>query len=133
MEADDHGRSQAVAQFESIKDMVMELQTARDAEDDNGFGPIEDAEQRIREDALTVEVRSNWHGLGEDTYNEEFRILLCTGGPAVQIVGKLTEHNEPESARLEYQDWGTPWTTLPQAHTDRQILVEYASTFYFGE
>ena len=31
-------------------------------------------------------------------------------GPHVRITGKLNQHGEPESARLEYQDWGTPWT-----------------------
>lgn len=144
MEADDHGRSQAAAQFESIVELVAELNAARKAEADlrdadectnAAQDRIEAAETAIRNKALSVEVRSNWYGLFGDSevYNEEFRILLCWGGPAVQIVGKLSEHNEPESAWLEYQDWGILWTTIQQSHADRQILVQFAQTFYFGE
>lgn len=126
----ENAASQAQAQFDSIKKMVEELNAARESDD---CGAVESAERRIYEDALSVEVRSNWHTCDSDAYNEEFRILLCTGGPAVQIVGTLSEHNEPESAHLEFQDWGIPWTVFHQSCADRDILVEYARTFYFGE
>jgi hypothetical protein len=43
----------------------------------------------------------------------EFMILLCTGGPAVRIRGELDRYSEPEKPRIEYQDWFTPWQTLP--------------------
>jgi hypothetical protein len=64
---------------------------------------------------------------------EEFEILLCTGGPAVRIVGTLDQHNEPASARIEYQDWFTPWTPWrSRAANAEGILLAYCQTFYFG-
>ena len=41
----------------------------------------------VLEDALDIQVRSDWHSLGEDPETAEFSILLCTGGPAVRIKG----------------------------------------------
>lgn len=91
----------------------------------------DEAEQRIQEDALSVEVRSNWHEVGGDNTPGEFNILLTTGGPAVRIIGDLDESFEPTSARLEVQDWGKPWTTYWRASED--TLLSYARCFYFGE
>ena len=102
----ENAKSQARAQFGSIKEMVETLQAARD--DDHGSdadsAAIENAEQAIREDALSVEVRSGWRTLNSPDGAEpcEYRILLCTGGPAVQIVGQLSEHNEPETAHIQF-------------------------------
>lgn len=92
----------------------------------------EDAEERIQDDALSVEVRSDWRSVGDaDDGPTEFRILLCTGGPAVRIRGELNEYREPVRAWLEYQDWGTPWTQYFGADAD--TLLAYARRFYFGE
>jgi hypothetical protein len=54
----------------------------------------EDAEQRIHEDPLSLEYRSGWVTNKEDMVAEEFKLLLTTGGPAVQIIGEL-ESGEP--------------------------------------
>jgi hypothetical protein len=91
----------------------------------------DDARERAMEGALSAEVRSGWGAVGKALAPSEFRILLCTGGPAVQIVGDLDAHNQPESARLEYQDWFTPWTEYGPARSS--VLVRFASLFYFGE
>lgn len=95
----------------------------------------DDAEQRIQEDPLSVQVRSDWYSPGETQETpkaEEFEILLCTGGPAVRILGELDEHNQPDRARLEYQDWGTEWTQYYEADSTDALLA-YCSQFYFGE
>jgi len=95
----------------------------------------EDAEQRIQEDPLSVQVRSGWYSpgaSGEDIAPEEFEILLCTGGPAVRILGELNGHNEPSRAYMQYQDWGTPWTGYYEPGIG-DALLEYAQQFYFGE
>lgn len=89
----------------------------------------DDARERIQEDPLSTEVRSDWTAPGEQLTASEFMILLCTGGPAVRIVGELSEHGEPERAWLEYQDWGTPWTRYFKADSD--TLTQYASNFFF--
>jgi hypothetical protein len=89
----------------------------------------DDAQQRISEDPLSVEVRSDWVSPHEEKMTPgEFRILLCTGGPAVQICGELDDYGTPSRAWLEYQDWGTPWTQYFGA--DNARLVAYAQHFF---
>ena len=90
----------------------------------------DEARQRIDEDPLSLQVRSDWHGLGEELEPAEFEILLTTGGPACRIVGEI-QNGEPCSPRLEVQDWGTPWTEYRD--TDPDILNAYCCCFCFGE
>lgn len=97
----------------------------------------EDAEQRIHEDPLSVEVRSGWHSPGEAGADvsapEEFCILLSTGGPATRIIGELNEHCEPTRARLQAQDWFTVWTDYTGDAISQDDLLTYCRCFYFGE
>lgn len=159
-EEEDYGKSQAAAQYESIVEMLAalncdydrldELRMERDQLDEEELrnwpqsGELaeleaaagdcedrEDAEQCIQEDPLSVQLRSGWYSPGETPEPYEFEILLCTGGPAVRILGELGEHNKPDRAWLEYQDWGTPWTRFFPASQD--TLLEYARQFYFGD
>lgn len=107
----------------------------RQLEEATGYGECEsqdDAIERIRDDALSVEVRSDWYTVGGTSEPSEFRIVLCTGGPHVQIVGELFR-GEPSSARLEYSDWGTGMTERVNQEGDQEALLTYASQFYFGE
>ena len=123
----DHAEQQANTQLESIVQMIAALRVA--ADDDQ-----RDAAQiRIQEDPLSVEVRADWHAVGaEQSRATEFRIELCTGGPAVRIIGDLDQYCEPENPRVEYQDWFTPWRTLASV-TDEQndALLEYCRAFCF--
>lgn len=90
----------------------------------------EEAVQRIQEDALSVEVRSGWHVPGEPENGEKFfRIILCTGGPHVEIEGELDEHSVPVRAWLQYQDWFTGMTRYYEVEED--TLLAYAGQFYF--
>jgi len=100
----------------------------------------DEARQRIEEDALSVEVRSDWYTpgqLNDASTPSEFKILLTTGGPALQMRGELNQYGEPSRAWLEYQDWGTPWTQLVNDSegnvVDQDVLLAYARCFYFGE
>lgn len=137
-------REQGQAQFDNVREMVEALRDARDPADPAIIlaTAIEEAEQAIHEDALSIEVRSGWYSPGAphaDTEPAEYRILLCTGGPAVQVVGDLGEFGEPETARLQVQDWFQPWTdfcpTMNAAGdvTPEEVLLDYARCFYFGE
>lgn len=106
--------------------MVNELKTAGD----DG----EEAGQKINEDALSVEVRSDWHEVGGNNQAPtEYKILLCWGGPACRIVGDLTEHGQPKTARIEYQDWGTPWTNYLISSEEEDDVLTYAKQFWYGE
>jgi hypothetical protein len=89
------------------------------------------ARERIYEDPLEVLVRSGWSGQGEELTPEQFQILLCTGGPAVRILGELDDYGQPSRAWLEHQDWGTPWTEYHADH-DTAALLAYASQFLGG-
>ena len=123
----ENSEQQAHTQLESIVAMIAALRTAADDEQ------REAAETRIQEDPLSVEVRADWHTVGaEQSRVTEFRIELCTGGPAVRIIGDLDQYCEPENPRVEYQDWFTPWRTLASV-TDEQndALLEYCRVFCF--
>jgi hypothetical protein len=88
----------------------------------------DEARERIEQDALSVELGGFWT-LGETPEASEFRILLTTGGPAVRIIGDIGAHGDPESARLEVQDWFKPWT---QYDADEDVLLAYAGCFIFA-
>ena len=122
----DRAFDQAKAQLESIIEMVAALNTQ-----DDDFVQ-EETRQAIQDDPLSVEVRSGWTILEAPLEPAEYTILLCTGGPAVRIIGTLGRYQEPDDARLEYQDWGIPWTPYPTTTEDEDALVEYARQFYFG-
>ena len=112
---------------------LAELIEAASAGDvDNACESREDAEQRIQEDALSAQVRSDWADSADDFTPAEFCLLLTTGGPAVRIIGEL-DGGEVYSARLEVQDWGTPWTEHCTTGDDHEALLTYARCFYFGQ
>ena len=91
------------------------------------------AEEAIHEDPLEVSIREGWKTPGGEPYSgEEYKILLCTGGPAVRIIGDLNQYEEPETVRLQYQDWFTPWENYHLDNGDRDTLLSYARCFYFG-
>lgn len=133
-QADDDEREEAAEALEAAREAVAEWnddnaeelaeleEAAGDCDDE------EDARQRIQEDPLSVEVRSDWASPGEELTAGEFCILLCTGGPAVRIRGEL-DGGTPCRAWLEYQDWGTPWAQYFEA--DSATLCEYAEHFFF--
>lgn len=144
----DHGKSQAQAQYESIAEMVERLQHCDECSEDFDSGDCEfadrfeneqeydeyhdadEAREAIQEDALEVSVRSGWESSKDEFEAEDFLILLCTGGPACRIRGEVSD-GQPDRAWLEYQDWGTPWTRYFDASQD--TLLAYANCFYFGE
>lgn len=90
----------------------------------------EEAEQRIHEDPLSLQIRSGWTSPGEDMVPEEFELLLGTGGPAVRIIGELDQHLEPCRARLQAQDWFTQWTDYRGG--DQDTLLTYCRCFSFN-
>jgi len=97
----------------------------------NGMEDEDMERQAIYDDRLSIEVRSGWAFPGDALNEEEFQILLCTGGPAVRIMGELDDDGTPTRAWLEYQDWGTPWTHYYESDS-QDVLLEYAS-YFFGD
>ena len=84
------------------------------------------AELAIEEDALSVETRSEWYtpGDAENAGDAEYRVCLCTGGPAVQIIGELGAFG-PDTASLQCQDWFTPWVAVTTSIEEGAALLVY--------
>src|SRR6266436_6720207 len=100
---DNRAASQARLQLEAIRELVAAYQTVHEKDGDDSAA-LED----IYVNALSVSVRSEWQTPCSQLTPAEFQILLCTGGPACRIIGDL-DGGDPTTARLEYQDWFTPW------------------------
>lgn len=115
---------QARAQVDSIVELVAGLNGEHDDE----------ARQDIYEDALSVEVRANqWQAIGPELEADEFRIVLCTGGPHVEIRGDLNDFNEPERVGVFHQDWFESFEELALTSQQEEAVLKYARCFYFGE
>ena len=132
---DARAREQAGAQLASIEELVTCLEHA-EACDNMECGADcthneDEAREAILADALSVQVRSDWHTPGDTADAGEYKILLCWGGPSVQILGVLDEHRQPYSAVLQYQDWFTEWMDYPLTDVEEQMLLMYAQQFYF--
>src|ERR1700731_1309605 len=95
----------------------------------------EEERERIPESCLEVQIREGWHAPGDSDRFEptEYFVLLGTGGPASRIYGELSEYNQPQTAKYQYQDWFKPWTDAQLTEEEEKTLLEYASYFYFGE
>ncbi len=118
-------KEQGQAQYDSIREMVTQL------EDDE-----ESARRVIMEDALSVQVRSDRYVPGNDPGKpDEFEILLCTGGPAVRLIGTLDRYCQAETVRMQVQDWFQPWTPFDPTFEDDEedVLLTYARCFWFGD
>lgn len=110
----------------------VETSEADGAMFDDPDAVIEQAQER----ALSVDVRSGWYSAGMSPEPEQYRILLTTGGPALQLIGDLNRWTEPEDMpTLQWQDWGTPWTDYyPADLDDWDAAAEwFVRLFYYGE
>lgn len=119
----DNSRQQAEVQLATIKEMLQAVENAADDE-------REAAEQAIYDDPLAVDVRSGWVNVWTAEFEPvEYRVLLCTGGPAVQLEGELDDRNQPYNVQLQHQDWFEPWQTVPLTAEDTEALLTYVRYF----
>jgi hypothetical protein len=88
----------------------------------------DEAREIVQNDPLSVEVRSGWASATDTMTAEEFRIVLCTGGPHVEIRGEL-HLGTPSRAWMMYQDWGTP--LIQYFDIEGSTLLAYCQEFYF--
>jgi len=61
---------------------------------------------------------------------QQYEIILSYGMPKCQISGKLDNHNEPETANFQVQDWNTDWTAA--ADQDENMLLQFARLFHYN-
>jgi hypothetical protein len=122
-----HAKEQGQAQYDCIKELVEQLRETKHS--DRSL-------QAIHDDPLSVLVRSGWYVPGHEAGKpEEFEILLCTGGPAVRLIGTLDNFGQPDSVSMQVQDWFQPWTGYDPTTGDEEedVLLAYARCFYFGD
>lgn len=117
----EHAIKNAEAWMENIREMVEALDNEETAEA---------AITQIYESPLSWLVRSGWTTVDSEMTPEEYEILLSTGGPALRIIGSL-DRGTPRTARLEWQDWGTPWTEYVLSSEDEDTLLRFAEQFLF--
>ena len=91
----------------------------------------DEAREAIECDPLSVEIRSGWASSKDEFETEEFRIVLCTGGPHVELTGDI-DRGMPSRIRVIYKDWGTRGEYFPE-NAERAALETYCAQFYFGE
>ena len=108
MSDNERAKAQAQAQLGSIMEIMEALEQLGDGTesvDVDGYTYADECELRehAEQQALSAEVRSDWHTPGtQSDASDEYRLLLCTGGPAVQITGNLDAYGYPEDATLQY-------------------------------
>ena len=123
---DDRAIAQARSQLEAICELVAAYKIVHEKGDDDAA-----ILQEIYGNPLAVSVRSDWQTPGSRFELSEYQLLLCWGGPAVRIIGKLDGGADPVTARFEYQDWFTPWEELRISTAEREALIDYARFFSF--
>ena len=128
----DNSYSQARRTAEMIADLMARLERAeRDDTDDR-----DDVEEELHTFPLSVEVRDPSWRLPNDAGNEppsEYRIVTTTGGPHVEIWGRLDQHGEPESAGVRHQDWHEAMQgPIPPPEGTADALLSFAARFYYG-
>ena len=115
-----------------IKSMVEDFKKDQIFENLKDFESQDQLRESVLNSALSVEFRSGWYSsLDEETKPEEFKILLSWGGPALQIIGELDNYG-PVNPKLQYQDWGTPWTDFKITEDQQKALNWFCNCFYFG-
>ena len=98
--------------------------------------------QEATDMALDVCWKSDdWQAVGssEGFTPTKGRVLLTTGGPACQVICNL-DGDYPSDPEIQWQDWGTPWTT-PSIKCDLELdfdtandaLEWFINLFYWGE
>ena len=131
-------KNQAKAQVESIVSLIQYLKWDWDGlADDELPHPLdyqsrEEVEQAIDETPLSVEVRSNWASSYHSFEADEFRIILCTGGPHVEIRGDVGLYGEPENVKVFYADWSERGEYV-LSDEEREAVQQFCQQFYFGE
>ena len=131
-----HALTNCKGQLENIIELYKLSQQEADWNDDR------DIEEEARDEALDVCWKSDdWQAV-RDQANftpTKGRVLLTTGGPACQVVCDI-EDGYPVNPEIQWQDWGTPWTTPSiqcelemDYDTANEALVWFINLFWWGE
>ena len=94
-----------------------------------GYTSQDEALDAIQEHPLSIEYRSGWATAGLDLTVEEVRIVLCTGGPHVEILGELDHNGSVDRVKVVYKDWGTSGEVFD---FDRAAVMTYCELIGVG-
>ncbi|WBC28623.1 hypothetical protein TPMD04_69 [Thiohalocapsa phage LS06-2018-MD04] len=137
--AENHAIANAKAFAEYISTMYRAykaLETGAETVDvaNETFTDFDEIRERVTERALSVEVRLDWHAPAQPDSRREYRILLTTGAPYLQIAGRLSSWYEPETAKIQWRDWELHWSDYkPDGLTNlNTALFWFLSLFEFG-
>lgn len=89
----------------------------------------DDALEAIQDHPLSIEYRSGWTTSYDDLTPEEFRVVLCTGGPHVEILGEFDHSGSVDRVRVIYKDWGTSGELFD---FDRAVVITYCDLIGVG-
>ena len=123
-----HALNNAIGHIES---MVEDFKKDKIFENLKDFESQDQLRESILNSALSVEFRSGWETFKEDFEPKEFKILLSWGGPALRVIGELDDYG-PVNPKLQFQDWGTPWTNFKITKDQKDALNWFCNCFYFG-
>lgn len=119
IEAEELGESMTIEELDEFMRMVKVA---------GEYSSQEEVLARIQEDALIVQYRSDWESPGEELKPSEFRILLCTGGPHVELLGDIGRWGEADNVRVVYRDWGECGEYFPDS-IEHEALMFYVSQY----
>ena len=138
-ETRDDAVAQAKAQVASIVEahkayMELDEGDAVSVEFDGAtFDHSDDVADAARDNLpLSVETRSAWHGVGVKLEAAEWRILLCTGGPHVELRGDLDSHGEAAGATIYASGWFIELEPVHVFGDDQAALNWFANLFYYS-
>ena len=140
VEKQDHALLNAKAKLESIIELHRKYQLVIDrAECGN---ELEEIKEEAHQSVLSVEVSSSdRQPVGTEFEPTKGRLLLSTGGPACQIIFDLDQWKQPAgNTVIQFQDWGTPWTSYCQPFLSKEeddeateALDWFTTLFFYGE
>ncbi len=124
-----HALNNAIGHIES---MVKDFKKDQQLQESNDYNQQDELRESVLDSALSVEFRSGWYSsLDDELVPEEFKILLTWGGPALRVTGELDDYG-PVNPKLQFQDWGTPWTDFEITEDQQKALNWFCNCFYFG-
>ena len=142
----ENATSQAHAQADNVAELFQAYTALNDGHADQyeyDGQPFEDADEvieRVNEEPLSIELSTGWVSYsewgafsgewhGKSTQATAMRIVMCTGGPHVEIHADIDEHGQPEGATIHAQDWGTRLERVPMNSKQQAALDWFVSQF----
>ena len=114
-----------------IQNMVKDFKKDQQLQESNDYNQQDELRESVLNSALSIQFRSGWETHFENFKAKEFEILLSWGGPALRVIGEITDYG-PVNPKLQFQDWGTPWTDFEITEDQQDALNWFCNCFYFG-